>query len=267
MKTKSGILPAFILNAAFALLEAMGGWFSGSISILSDAVHDVGDACVIGLALVFEAKSARAADAHYPFGYGGYSVLGGAVTALMLLLGSAAVIITAVGRLLHPVPVHSDAMLVLAVVGLSVNAVATFATRKGTSVNQRAVNLHMFEDLLGWAAVLLGAALIRLTGLTFIDPLLSVAVSLFVLIHAAKQLRTPIALLLHKTPARIDAMRIEQQLCSLDGVSKVADLRIWSTDAQTLYATVRITGDGKAAGLVKVCLRQHGIDDITVEIT
>jgi cobalt-zinc-cadmium efflux system protein len=150
MKTEKNILLAFLLNLAFSLFEFLGGIFTGSVAILSDAVHDIGDAVSIGVSFFLERKAKRLPDATYTYGYARYSVLGGIITTLILLIGSLAVIYNAVNRLFHPTEIHYNGMILFAIVGVLVNFFAALLTREGNSLNQKAVNLHMLEDVLGW---------------------------------------------------------------------------------------------------------------------
>ena len=177
MKPERSILTAFLLNLAFSVFECAGGLLTGSVAILSDAVHDLGDALGIGFALVLERKSRRPPDITCTFGYARYSVLGGVLTSGILLLGSAAVICTAVGHLSSPPEIDYNGMIVFALAGVAVNGAAAWLTRGSASLNRRAVSLHMLEDVLGWAAVLVGALVMRWTDAALIDPILSIAVA------------------------------------------------------------------------------------------
>ena len=160
MKPETRILTAFLLNLTFSLFECVGGILTGSVAILSDAVHDLGDALGIGLSYLLERKSRRPPDRTCTYGYARYSVLGGVLTSGLLLLGSAAVICHAAGRLAAPPELNYDGMIVFALIGMCVNGAAAWFTRGGDSLNRRAVSLHMLEDVLGWAAVLVGALVI-----------------------------------------------------------------------------------------------------------
>ena len=186
MKTQKNILAAFVLNLAFAVFEFVGGALTGSVAVLSDALHDLGDAASIGVSYVLERKSMRRPDERYTYGYLRYSVLGSVVTTVVLLVGSLLVVYHAVRRIIDPVPIHYDGMILMAVLGVCVNAAAAWFTREGDSLNQKAVNLHMLEDVLGWAVVLVGAVVMRFTDLTVIDPLMSIGVAVFILLQFAQ---------------------------------------------------------------------------------
>lgn len=269
MKTEKSILLAFFLNLAFALLELVGGMLSGSIAIASDAVHDLGDAMSIGLSGLLERRSKRAPDEAYTYGYSRYSVLGSAITTLLLLLGSFAVIGGAIWRLFTPREIHYDGMILLAAVGVLVNLLATLLLRGGGSLNERAVGLHMLEDVLGWAVVLVGAVVMRFTGLSVIDPLMSLGVSLFILVGAVGNLRETLSVFLEKTPRGVDVGELREQLCRLDGVSGVHHIHIWSIDGQQHCATMHVvTADDpyKVKERLREELSAHGIGHVTLEL-
>ena len=177
MKTERNILIAFVLNLAFSIFEFVGGIITGSVAIMSDAVHDIGDAASIGVSYFLEKKGEK------------YSLIGAFITTLTLLLGSIVTICNAISRLMDPAKIHYDGMIVFAIVGVGVNLCAAFVTREGDSLNQKAVNLHMLEDVLGWIVVLIGAIVMRFTDFALLDPIMSIGVSLFILINALRNLK------------------------------------------------------------------------------
>ena len=268
MKTQKNILVAFVLNLAFSVFELFGGIFTGSVAILSDAIHDLGDALSIGLSYFLEKKSKKKPDGVYTYGYVRFSVLGGVITTCVLLVGSGAVIINAIGRLVDPSPIHYDGMILFAVVGLVVNGIAAFVTREGDSLNQKAVNLHMLEDVLGWAVVLVGAVIMRFTDISLIDPLMSIGIAVFILINACKNLKEVLDLFLEKMPHGVDSEEIKHHLCHIEGVLDVHHIHIWSIDGQNNYATMHIVADREPATLkapVREELQEHGIVHCTLE--
>lgn len=269
MKTDRNIFVAFILNLAFAIFELIGGIITGSIAVASDALHDIGDAISIGISYFLERKSKKQPDEIYTYGYGRFSVLGGAITTLILLLGSMAVICNAVLRILNPAPVHYDGMIVFAMVGVAVNFCAAWFTREGDSINQKAVNLHMLEDVLGWIVVLVGAIVMRFTDLVILDPLMSIGVAVFILMHAIKNLREVLFLFLEKLPRDMDVQEIHTHLMEIDGITDVHHMHIWSLDGQNNYATMHIVTDEDGHHIkeaVREELRHHGIHHATLEL-
>ena len=186
MKNEKNILVAFLLNLFFSLFELFGGMLTGSVAIISDSVHDLGDAVSIGIAFVLERKAGRENDEKKRERY---SFIGGVITSGVLIAGSLAAIFNAVRRFYVPSEINYDGMLIFAVIGVIVNSAAAFVTHGGENMNIRAVNLHMLEDVLGWAAVLIGAAVMKVTDFYYIDPILSIGVSLFIMISAVKNIR------------------------------------------------------------------------------
>ncbi len=269
MKTTRNMAIAFLLNLTFAILEAVGGMLTGSVAVLSDAVHDIGDAAGIGLSLFLEKKSGQHPDELYTYGYGRYSVIGSVIVTLILLIGSVSVVIGAVRRLITPTAIHYDGMIVLAIVGVLVNGSAAFFTREGDSLNQKAVNLHMLEDVLGWIVVLCGAVVMRFTDWTFIDPLLSIGVAIFVLVNALRNLKEALDLFLEKTPHGLDVDEIKAHLTSLEGVADVHHVHLWSMDGHQHFATLHVVTDGNPHLIkeaVRAELREHGISHATLEL-
>ena len=269
MKTEKNILIAFILNLFFSVFEFMGGILTGSVAIISDAVHDIGDAAGIGISFALEKKSKQQPDVSHTYGYARYSVMGSVITTLILLLGSVTVIVNAADRVLYPVSINYNGMILFAVVGVCVNFGAAWFTRDGDSLNQKAVNLHMLEDVLGWAVVLLGAIIMRVTDVTIIDPIMSIGVAVFILIHAVRNLKESLELFLEKTPRGIDVEEIKAHVTGIDGVLDVHHIHIWSLNGQINYATMHIVTNAdphEIKDAVREELREHGIGHATLEL-
>jgi len=269
MKTEKNILVAFLLNLAFSVFELLGGLYTGSVAIISDALHDAGDAASIGLSYFFERKSRHQPDEKYTYGYARFSVVGSVITTVILLLGSAAVIYNAVSRIFNPVIINYSGMIIFAIIGVIVNFIAAMLTREGGSLNQKAVNLHMLEDVLGWVVVLVGAVVMKFTDLSVLDPLLSIAVAVFILFHAIKNLGEVVDLFLEKTPYGISVEEIKGHLCEIDGVLGVHHIHLRSMDGHSTYATMHIvTNDDphRIKHLVREELSEHGIVHATLEL-
>ncbi len=262
------ILTAFLLNLLFAVFELIGGILTGSVAILSDSLHDLGDAAGIGCSYLLERKSRKQPDATHTYGYARYSVLGGLITTVILLAGSCIVIYNAILRLLNPAPIDYGGMLIFAVVGVAVNLAAALFTRRGDSLNQRAVNLHLLEDVLGWVVVLVGAVVMRFTDWVFLDPLMSIGVAVFILIHAVGNLKEILDLFLEKTPDGISVEELTTHLTALAGVVSIHHVHIRSLDGSRHYATLHAVAEGDPAA-VKAAIRgelaEHGITHATIE--
>lgn len=269
MKTEKNILTAFILNLGFSVFEFIGGIVTGSVAVVSDAVHDAGDAASIGISYFLEKKSKKQPDDAYTYGYARYSVIGSLVTTLILLFGSVAVIYNAVRRFINPAEINYNGMIIFAIVGVCVNFCAAFFTREGESLNQKAVNLHMLEDVFGWAVVLIGAIVMKFTDFALIDPIMSLCVAVFILAGSIKNLKEALFLLLEKAPQGIDINEIKEHITEIDGVADVHHIHIWSLDGINNYATMHIVTNADAHGIkekIREELAEHGICHSTLEL-
>lgn len=268
MKTEKNILIAFILNLSFCIFEFAGGAFTGSVAIMSDAVHDAGDAASIGISYLFERKSKAQANEKYTYGYARYSAMGGFIMTVILLIGSAIMIYNAVKRIITPASIDHNGMILFAVIGVCVNFCAALFTRRGDSLNEKAVNLHMLEDVLSWLVILIGAVLMRFTNLDVIDPVMSIGVSLFLIVNAIKNLKAISELFLEKTPCGTDITEIKKRIENICGVIDVHHIHVWSIDGQNGIATLHIVADGdmcKIKDEIRRELKYCGIDHVTIE--
>lgn len=268
MKTEKNILIAFLLNLLFSIIEFIGGTITNSVAIISDSIHDMGDAMSIGVSYFLERKSTKKPDNNYTYGYVRYSVLGSIITTFILLGGSILVIYNAIGRLINPVEIKYNGMIIFAVLGVIINFVAAYFTKEGDSLNQKSVNLHMLEDVLGWLVVLIGAVVMKFTDIRIIDPILSIGVAVFILINALRTLKEIVDLFLEKTPDNINIEEIKEHLLKIEGVIDVHHIHVRSIDGFNNYATMHIVAEGdykKIKHKVKEELEEHGIEHSTLE--
>jgi len=257
MKTEKNILIAFILNISFSIIEFFGGIFTNSVAILSDSIHDLGDALSIGISYFLEKKSKKKADNKYTYGYIRFSVLGGVITTTILLVGSILVIIGAIKRLLDPVEVNYSGMIIFAIIGIILNFIAAYVTREGDSLNQKSVNLHMLEDVLGWVVVLIGAIIMNFTDISIIDSIMSIGVALFILINSLSNLKVVLDIFLEKTPNDVDIEELKKHLQEIKDVEDIHHIHVWSMDGYNNYATMHIVTKSKNVQEVKKQIREE----------
>ena len=269
MKTDKNILIAFILNFLFSIFEFIGGALTGSVAIISDALHDIGDAVSIGISYVLERKSKKEPDDVYTYGYMRFSVMGSFITTVILLFGSVAVFYHAVIRIFHPTAIDYNGMILFAVIGTIVNFMAAMFTKGGESLNQKAVNLHMLEDVLGWIVILIGGIVMHFTDFAILDPIMSIGVSAFIFIHAVKNLKQIENLFLEKIPFNIKMQEIKDCICKIDGVLSAHHIHIWSMDGTMNYATMHIITEKPGHEIkekVRKELEHYNIFHVTLEI-
>jgi len=281
LKTEKNILIAFLLNITFSIFELIGGILTNSVAIISDAIHDFGDATSIGISYFLEKKSKRRPDNNYTYGYVRYSILGAIITNTILIVGSALVIFSAVDRFFNPANINYDGMIIFALFGVVVNLLAANFTKGGHSLNQKAVNLHMLEDVLGWIVVLVGAIVIKFTELNILDPIMSILVAVFILFNALKSYKSILDLFLEKTPAGIKIEELKEDLLKIKNVIDVHHIHVWSIDGFNNYATMHVVIDTKndtenikntkediksLKDNIKNKLKERGITHTTIEI-
>jgi len=227
----SNIWVAFLLNLFFTIIEFIGGIIFNSSAILADAVHDLGDCFALGSTLFLEKRSLRAENENYSFGYRRLSVLSGMLNGAILLIGASIMLYRAFDRLYVVEEVNSLGMLGMAVLGIVFNGLAIFSMKKTSSnLNARAMYYHLFEDVMGWVIVLIGALAIYFFKLPIIDPILTIGLSIYIGYNAVRLLIPVYYILMESTPRDIDLAHFENDLKSIDHVLDVHDLHIWSLD-------------------------------------
>ena len=257
MKTEKNILIAFLLNISFSIIEFIGGIFTNSVAIFSDSIHDLGDALSIGISYFLEKKSKKKADNNYTYGYIRYSVLGGVITTTILLVGSVLVIIGAIKRLFNPVNINYSGMIVFGIIGVVLNFIAAYVTKEGDSINQKSVNLHMLEDVLGWIIVLIGAVVMNFTDIKVLDSIMSILVATFILYNSLKNLKSVLDLFLEKTPKNINIEELKKHLLNIDDVEDIHHIHVWSIDGYKILATMHIVTKSEDIASVKKKIREE----------
>lgn len=271
---QKNIAVAFFLNASFTVIEVIGGILTNSVAILSDAVHDLGDTFSIGLSWYAERIARRRPDSSFTYGYKRFPVLAALVNAVFLLGASVFVLSRAVPLVINPEPVHAQGMIWLAILGIIFNGAAVLRLSHGKSLNQKVVRLHLMEDTLGWMAVLIGAIVIRFTGLNWIDPLMGILIALFIIYNALRGLKEALRILLQAIPESADIKMVEKELLSISGVGGIHDVRTWTIDGishvYTLHVVVNSGVEAEDISRIKTEVRdklgKSGFDFVTIEI-
>lgn len=264
---------AFFINLAFTLVEVAGGLWTHSIAVLTDALHDAGDCLVLGTAWYLQRVALRGRDAQYSYGYGRYSMLGGWLTSVVLIIGSVIMLSVSVPKLWDPGEPDATGMFGIALFGLTMNGLAAWKLHGGGTLNERGAYLHLLEDVLGWAAVLVGAVTIHFTGWTIMDPLLSVAISVFILVNAIGTLRKGTGILMQEIPAGMDMQAIRTRLMAIPHVKDLHDQHTWTLDGSFVVHTVHIVVDAEDLAQAQAIkckardeLRALGIHHATIEL-
>jgi cobalt-zinc-cadmium efflux system protein len=237
---------AFFLNAAFTVIEIIGGFYTNSMAILSDAIHDLGDTLAIGIAWALEKLSLRKGNTEFSYGYRRMSTLAALINVVILTAGSVFIAAETIPRLLHPEEVNSGGMIVFALLGVFFNGLAVWRLgRGGNALNQRTVRLHLLEDVLGWGAVLVGSIVIHFTGFYQLDPILSLLIAAYILFNALRNMRGIMRVFLQATPGQIDVGELKDAIKSVSGVAEIHDFHLWTLDGDYHVLTLHAVTDKK----------------------
>lgn len=271
MTSKGTVWLVFLLNSVFAMIEFISGGIFHSSAVLADAVHDTGDALAIGLSALLESISNREEDSRYTLGYKRFSLLGALVTAVILMTGSMMVFLENISKLFHPQVVNSQGMLWIGVIAIVINVIASLIVEKGKTKNESILSLHFLEDTLGWLAVILMAIILRFTDWYILDPLLSLAISLFILSKAIPRFWSTIKIFLDAVPEGVDIQKIKSDLEQLDHVSSVNQLNLWTMDGLEKNAIIHVCLEHVkhmevCKESIRTILKDCGFQNVTIEV-
>ncbi|TGN19634.1 cation diffusion facilitator family transporter [Leptospira idonii] len=274
-KTPEGtknIAIAFCMNASFTIIELVGGLWTNSTAIVSDAFHDLGDSFALGFAYFLERKSNKGKNENLSYGYKRFSLLSAFLTSSILIVSSVALIYHSIFKFLEPEPVNDQGVFFLALFGILINGIGFMRLKSNSGWNERAVKLHFLEDVLGWVAVLVMSIVLYFKDWFWLDPLLSIGINLFVLSRALPNLFQIGKIFLQYVPQGLSLHKIEEEITSLKGVESISDSHLWSLDGEIHVFTAHISFDGltkdefsETKQKVKSLLNDYGIQKITLE--
>ncbi len=234
--TTGWVLYASLIGTlGFTALEVVAGFQAHSLALLSDAGHNFTDALALLLAAIGFALQDRPANQHKTYGYQRAGVITAFVNAITLIVVSAFILFEAVSRLIHPADLNDRTMMWVAAIGLALNGAIVLALTRGnkSDLNIRAAVVHMAGDAVGAVAIILGAVAIHFTGWSFIDPVLSIALALFIIYTAWDITHESCNILLEGLPRGIELSNVTTAMAAVDGVLDVHDLHIWSLGSST----------------------------------
>lgn len=264
---------ALVLNLCFAIIELVGGILTNSVAILSDALHDFGDAIAMLTAILLEKFSHKQSDNQFSYGYRRFSTLGAVITGFILIVGSVIIVIEAVPRLITPQQPHADGMIWLALLGVAVNGYAAYRVSKGGSLNERMLMWHMIEDVLGWVLVLAGAITMKFFDIPQLDAGLAIVLALWILFNVFRNLQDAFKVFLMATPSATSVTEVEDEIKSLPEVEEVHHAHLWSLDGENHIFTAHVVLQATLTSMevqaikekIKKLTREYGIVEATIE--
>lgn len=231
-KSSNRIGWAFILNVCFTIIEFIGGWLTNSTAIMADAVHDLGDSLSIGTAWFLNKLSQKDADEVFTYGYRRLSLFGALINGVVLIVGSCWVLLQSLPRLFHPEMPLAEGMLGLAILGIIVNGFAACKLSRGGSLNEKVLNWHLIEDVLGWVAVFIVSIILMFFDWPILDPVLAIGFTFFILFNVMKNLNETLKIFFQAMPDKLLTEKIHQELIMLNEIADIHHEHCWSLDGE-----------------------------------
>ncbi|MDW5550377.1 cation diffusion facilitator family transporter [Methanosarcina sp.] len=264
---------AAALNILFTVIELIGGFLTNSLALIADALHDFADSFALIIAWYAEKKAKKPATSKMTFGYRRLSLLSATFTIIVLVTGSLFVLTQAIPRLISPEPVNAEGMVLIAVIGVTINGLGYFRLKKGMSQSEKVLSWHLLEDILGWVVLLTGSIIMRFWNKPVIDPIMTIGFTVFVLWGVSKNAKEVLNLLLEGVPEYIDIDEIKKSILSVEGVKIVHDLHVWSLEGETDLLTSHVVVENKylqtpdkMRQAIKSKLEEHHIEHSTLEL-
>jgi cobalt-zinc-cadmium efflux system protein len=268
------MIAALVLTCLIAVVEAVGGWLTGSLALLSDAGHMWTDVSALGLALLAAWFAGRPANRKRTYGYVRLEILSALVNGVLLLAVTVFIVIEALARLKQPTPIALVPMALVATIGLGANLLAMGFLHSGKSLNTRSAFLHVVGDALSSVGVLLGAVVMAFTGWKWVDPAISIGISAVVVVGAWRLLREAVDVLLETVPPHVDVEGVEKALACIPRVTAVHDLHIWTVGSGMVALSAHLVVDEPSAcendtilvAAKRALVERFGIDHSTLQI-
>lgn len=269
---RKALIIAFLINTSFIVVELFGAWYSGSLTLLSDALHMITDSSSILLAIVAAYVASKGADDLRTFGYHRVEVMSGIINGLFLIFTVLYIIFSSYQRLMESQAVNGNIVIIIGIAGLLVNLLAAyFLHGHQSSVNTRGAYLHLISDALGSIAAIASGIIIKLTGVYLVDIVFAVIISMLILYSVKDMLKESINILLQGVPKDKDIKDVEDILSNIDGVKEVHHLHLWSINSEkdALSAHIVVGQNTSYSKVLENSLSEvedYGIDHPTIQI-
>ncbi|WOF16157.1 cation transporter [Methanoplanus sp. FWC-SCC4] len=273
-RAEENIRLAFFLNLIFTIIEFIGGFYTGSLAIIADAVHDMGDSFSLGLSWIFEHIAKEGRTERYSYGLKRLSLLSALINAVVLIIGSVFILSQAIPRLFVPGEPNAAGMFILAIFGVIINGAAAYRVYGGKSLNEKLVTWHLLEDFFGWMAVLIVSTIMYFWNLPVLDPILSIIITIFIFYNVVRNLKEVLVIFLQGVPREVSVTEVESALNNIQDITDVHDIHIWSLDGEHHIITLHVVIDknctfndiNRIKCSVKRTAKRLGIDHATIEI-
>lgn len=273
-RERGAVAIGLVVSSVLCVAEFVGGWWTNSLALLSDAAHMLTDVGALALTLFALWIGSRPASERKTYGWYRAEILAALVNGVVLSVLTVFIVLEAWRRLVAPEPVEARGMLAVATLGLAVNVFVAMRLHEHQhrSLNLRGAYLHVLSDLLGSVGAIAAAAVMLATGWMGVDPLVSLAIAALILVASWTLVREAVDVLMEAVPPHVDLELLAQRLRAVPGVDEVHDLHVWTLTtgryALSAHAVSREPGgdDRLLDGLTEVCLREFRIEHVTIQI-
>lgn len=247
-KSRGKLTIVLALTTTFMVVEAVAGWYTGSLALIADAGHMLGDVAAIALALFAVWLSAKPAGKSRTYGFHRSEILAALANSVLLVVISLAIFCEAIHRFSQPPEIHSAPMLVVAVLGLIINLVSMklLGAHTHSSLNARAAYLEVYSDMLASCAVIVAGLVIMFTGWYLADPILSAILSIFIVTRTWGLLKESVNILMESAPSEFDIEALNKAFLSVENVEQVHDLHVWTITSGLIAMSCHLTIEPKA---------------------
>ncbi len=271
---QENIKVAFLLNLTFTIFEIVGGLWTNSMAILTDALHDLGDSISLGVSWYLEKYSEKGPDQKFSYGYARFSLLGALISSVVLLSGSVLIITRAIPRIIQPEAVNPKGMLIFSILGIVINGTAVLRLKKGTSLNEKVVSWHLIEDVLGWIVVLIISVVLIFLDLPVLDPIFSLLITIYVLYNVVKNLKEILNIFLQGVPKNLSIKEIEKEIVEKTGAVAAYHTHIWSMEGERHLLSINLIVNDEIERNEVIAIKQNvrklmmekEIDHVTVQV-
>lgn len=275
---KKVLLLSFIIITGYMVVEAIGGFLTNSLALLSDAGHMLSDSISLGIAMLAFMFGEKAASYSKTYGYKRFEILAAVLNGITLIGIALFIFYEAIERFTNPPEVATTGMLIISTIGLFVNILVAWIMMRGSdtkdNLNMRGAFLHVLSDMLGSVGAIVAALLIMFFGWGWADPLASVIVALLVVRSGYHVTKASIHVLMEGTPSNVDVQEIIQLIEQTEGIESIHDLHIWTitsgTNALSCHAVVndqlKIAESEHILRKIEHNLQHKGIKHVTIQL-
>lgn len=246
-KEQAALKTAIILTFSYALVEAIAGWYCGSLALMSDAGHMITDVAALLLAWLAGIFMQKPASKKHSYGFLRLEVVTALVNSVLMIVVIVGIIYEAIDRILHHnAEVQGGMVFIVALIGLVVNFVVIYILHHGeehTNLNTRAALVHVIGDLLGSVAAILAGIIIYFTGWMIVDPLLSMVICVIVIRSVYELLKESFLVLMEGVPKNVDLHEVKKFIINMPKISGISDLHIWNLSSGYILLTAHIKID------------------------